>query len=195
MTAIIWWEWFRQSDGQEVRREVMLVNLPSCPMVIAIVRALSDWLPYRERPMHAMLGFHLPFTTDRAWLQSWSSFPSDHAVLFFHVSMGLWLAHRRMGVAAFAYTTIIICLLRLYTGMHYPTDLLVGALIGIGSAALSELVVRRRWRGRWFSFWWSRNQPALYAGLFFVTYQIASFFESFREFGSMVLRLLLGSSK
>jgi undecaprenyl-diphosphatase len=67
-----------------------------------------------------------------ALLTSWSSFPSDHAMLWMAVATGIFLVWRGIGVLAILYTVLFICVPRAYLGFHYPTDLLVGAAVGIG---------------------------------------------------------------
>ena len=59
------------------------------------------------------------------------SFPSGHTLVSFEAATALWYYHRKWGIAAFALATLI-GLSRLYLFVHYPTDVLVGAVLGIG---------------------------------------------------------------
>jgi len=58
-------------------------------------------------------------------------FPSDHAVLFFALATGLFMAHRKLGIAAYAWVIVAICFPRLYLGIHWPTDVIAGAAVGV----------------------------------------------------------------
>lgn len=72
--------------------------------------------------------------------QSDFSFPSGHSSNSLSCAWTIFrLAPRRWGIPVLA-LAIAIALSRLYVGVHYPTDVLAGAAIGIG---LSELVLRK----------------------------------------------------
>jgi undecaprenyl-diphosphatase len=61
------------------------------------------------------------------------SFPSDHATAAFAIAMAIWLRNRRAGTVAFA-MAIVLAVSRVAVGVHYPSDVLAGALIGITAA-------------------------------------------------------------
>ncbi len=61
------------------------------------------------------------------------SFPSGHAAFFFAVAMAIYFYNRRWG-AWFFIAVILISIGRVATGVHYPSDILGGAIIGIISA-------------------------------------------------------------
>lgn len=66
------------------------------------------------------------------------SFPSGHAAFFFALSTVVFLYNRRWGWWFFAASTII-GIARIAAGVHYPTDILGGAVLGI---MVGYLVVR-----------------------------------------------------
>jgi undecaprenyl-diphosphatase len=76
------------------------------------------------------------------------SFPSGHAAAAFATASVLGLAFRRRGVGPGAMAVAgLICLSRLYLGLHYPTDILGGALIGASvGAACYGLIIKQDWR-------------------------------------------------
>ncbi len=62
------------------------------------------------------------------------SFPSGHAAVSFAGAMVVWMMDpKRWGRVALA-TALLILFSRLYLSVHYPTDLLAGALLGTGCA-------------------------------------------------------------
>jgi undecaprenyl-diphosphatase len=63
------------------------------------------------------------------------SFPSDHAVAAFAIAFAVAFVGRRMGAAFLAGATLI-ALTRVIAGLHYPGDVLGGAVIGLLSATL-----------------------------------------------------------
>lgn len=69
------------------------------------------------------------------------SFPSGHTTNSLACSWVLFRkAPKKWGIPALV-LAILIALSRLYVGIHYPTDVLGGAVIGIGSACLSMWLV------------------------------------------------------
>jgi undecaprenyl-diphosphatase len=57
------------------------------------------------------------------------SFPSDHTTAAFAIAVAIVLRSRRAGYLALAMATIL-AVARVAVGMHYPSDVLGGALIG-----------------------------------------------------------------
>ncbi len=62
--------------------------------------------------------------------QSGYSFPSAHAALTTALATTTYLYHKRLGVFLFLFA-FVIGLSRIYVGVHYPIDVLVGILLGI----------------------------------------------------------------
>jgi undecaprenyl-diphosphatase len=69
------------------------------------------------------------------------SFPSDHAAAAFAIAFAV-LAFSRRGGVAFLVVATLIGLSRIALGLHYPSDVLVGALVGFGAALLVTTVGR-----------------------------------------------------
>lgn len=75
------------------------------------------------------------------------SFPSGHTCSSVAAALTmLKLSDRRLGIAA-CVLAVLIAFSRMYVGVHYPTDVLAGALIGAFSAWLSVWAVNR-WEKR-----------------------------------------------
>ncbi|PRX33471.1 undecaprenyl-diphosphatase [Paraburkholderia sp. BL18I3N2] len=134
LIPVLWWMWFQQNKRRDWRREMVIATLLSGLVALFVGRLLTHWLPFRVRPVYSA-ELHLHFAGNNlqdALLTNWSSFPSDHAMLWMAIATGIFLVWRGIGVLAILYTVLFICVPRAYLGFHYPTDLLVGAAVGIG---------------------------------------------------------------
>ncbi|MFI0780864.1 phosphatase PAP2 family protein [Streptomyces sp. NPDC021212] len=63
------------------------------------------------------------------------SFVSDHATLTMGLAVGIFMAHRRYGVAAIG-LGLLEGFCRVYMGVHYPTDVIGGFALGTAVALL-----------------------------------------------------------
>ena len=86
--------------------------------------------PFLDLPVHQLL-------TDNAW-----SFPSGHAAFFFAMATATYLYNKKWGVLFFI-GAILITVSRVIAGIHYPSDIIGGALIGIAVACVTYYLVRK----------------------------------------------------
>lgn len=189
LAALIWWAWFSAED-QSQKRAKLVIAMISSAIAISVGRVMALSLPFRPRPQHdATLSFVVPFGSAREVLDGWSSFPSDHAVLFFSLATVLLYVDRRVGVLALVFSAVAIALPRVYLGLHYPTDVLTGAVVGVVVSALS---VRYLGRGRLVAAvvaYASAKPQFIHPILFLCTYQIADMFDSSRALLSSLIRI------
>lgn len=178
---LLWWAWFRRTTSDEDRRRVLL-TLCAALSALAIARLLQLMLPYRARPVHtAQLHFTLPYSFPTDSLAGWSSFPSDHAALFFSLAAGLLLISPVIGGLALLHAGLIVSLPRIYLGLHYPTDLLGGAILGV-----TTMVLVWRFRSALHAvvepaLTWSRASPQFFYPAFFIlTSELAHLFKDTR---------------
>ena len=58
------------------------------------------------------------------------SFPSGHAAAFFAIAMAVYFYDKKAGYALFI-AAVLISLARVVAGIHYPTDIIGGAVLGV----------------------------------------------------------------
>jgi undecaprenyl-diphosphatase len=71
------------------------------------------------------------------------SFPSDHATATVAIAATFLLHGLKRRGLVFSGSAFLICLSRVFVGTHYVSDVLGGALIGVGSAVVVRHVYRR----------------------------------------------------
>lgn len=191
LTAFLWWAWFREGGRRELDRAILIAGTFSAIVSLAVCRVAAYMLPYRERPAFVPeLHFQRPLGVDPNALINWSSFPSDHAGLFVSLATTLFFVSRRAGILAAVYTALFVCFPRVYTGDHYPTDILVGAAIGF---SVTWLMLRNSARDLVASkpLHFSKARPAL----FYLTAYVGSLllttnFDVIRKVGAVMFRSL-----
>lgn len=179
--ALIWYAWFGKGE-EHLARARLIATFAACLIGIAVARLLALKLPFRSRPIHnEELDFVFPYGVSPKVLDGWSSFPSDHAVLFFTLATGLFCVSRKLGAFALLYVSLIVALPRVYLGLHYPTDILAGAALGafIALALQHKTLLGVVWQP--VERWSERNPGIFYALLFLLSYQIADIFNSSRS--------------
>src|SRR5437868_5441042 len=75
------------------------------------------------------------------------SFPSDHAGFFIAISLGIWLASRRLGWLALGWTVLVILGGKMISAQHTPLDIAAGAMVAIVEVSLIQFVLRKQFSG------------------------------------------------
>jgi membrane-associated phospholipid phosphatase len=120
------------AGGSEGRRAAVS-GLAAVGVTSAVVNALLKPVARRRRPdreLHAVPGVrHVPMPTSR-------SLPSGHAASAFAFATGVGhvMPH---GAAAFRALAAAVAYSRVHTGVHYPGDVLAGALVGTTIAQIT----------------------------------------------------------
>lgn len=70
------------------------------------------------------------------------SFPSGHTIASAAAAAALWHSNRKWGIGA-AFLAALIAFSRLYLYVHFPTDVLAGALIGIAAGCTGAKITAR----------------------------------------------------
>jgi membrane-associated phospholipid phosphatase len=203
--------WWSSRDESEIRRRrsTLLVTIASLLFVMAATKTIGDhvFLPrpfaHSEQAWHIedgrlvetpRLAYREPLagqvrqraeSLKRGEIDSNDlvSFPSDHAGFFFALSLGIFLASRRAGAVALAWTAIMILLPRIVTGMHSPLDIAAGAGVGAAILLAIQFVARRtrRWALEPLAGWTIRHEALAAALLFFVIVESAETLVDARE--------------
>ena len=190
--TVLWYLWFNEKSTNSQTSEKTIITLFSSIIAITVGRSLNNFLPYKARPI-LNPEFDFPYQIDEfSWLNTWSSFPSDHAILFFSLATGIFIISKKWGTFSLAYVTFIICLPRIYLGFHYFTDILAGAAIGILIVlTIYNVKITKILSNRIIIL--SNKFPGLFYALSFIlSYQIATLFNDSRKLIEAIIHFILG---
>ncbi|HEX8379698.1 MAG TPA: phosphatase PAP2 family protein [Allosphingosinicella sp.] len=203
--------WWSGSDEADIRRRrsTLLVTIASLLFVMAATKTIADGF-FQPRPfVHAQQSWHLEdgqlvetrklayraplnggvrnryraLTRGEIEQNDLGSFPSDHAGFFAALALGIFLASKRAGTIALAWTALAILLPRIVTGMHSPLDIAAGAGIGVGVLLAIQFVARRtrRWALEPLAGWTLRHEALAAALLFFVAFESTNVLTNVRD--------------
>ncbi|MBU6408978.1 MAG: glycosyltransferase family 39 protein [Verrucomicrobia bacterium] len=135
-----------------------------CALMIFLVVALGDPLVlntvkhviHRPRPCMA-----LPNVIERLGCTPSGSMPSAHAGNWFAAAMLVFLfyRHKRPIFLSTLFMACAVAFSRVYNGVHYPGDVLAGAILGAGYAAALAITLQSLWNvigKKWFPLWHSQ---------------------------------------
>jgi undecaprenyl-diphosphatase len=185
--SMLWYCWFLVPDSRT--RLNILCGTAGASVAAIVSRGLQFTLPTHPRPFYdPLMHFLSPFTVEIPPQHRLCSFTSDHAALFFGLAATIFSVHRRLGAAALA-LAVVLDVARLYTGFHYPSDLIGGGALGILFVCIFQV-----WHlgsfGRRILDFERRSAPAFYMLAFFISYGIATLFNDVRDLASRVHHLV-----
>jgi undecaprenyl-diphosphatase len=70
------------------------------------------------------------------------SFPSDHTAIAFVLAVSAWFFNKKWG-KWFLIMAILIGLARIFCGLHYPIDVLVGGIVGAGVVVVVNCISQK----------------------------------------------------
>ena len=141
LMLIAWWYARRQPD-RVMASALLAPVLAVLAFVInqPVAGAIGEERPYNKFPNALVL-----LVKGHDW-----SFPSDHAILGGAVTLTLFYVSKRLGFIALAFA-LLMAFARVYVGVHYPQDVVVGLIEGAAIAAVLRflLISPVAWFVRW----------------------------------------------
>ncbi len=101
----------------------------------------------RPRPYMVLPDAHTLITKSAA--ENFQAFPSGHALFFFALAMAVYFYHKKWGVFFFV-CAVLMGLARIFVGVHWASDILAGAVIGVATACLIQFLYIKyfQWKNR-----------------------------------------------
>lgn len=181
ITLCIVWLWFDERQGPERRSKLAEMLIGSFGALV-VSRVIQNLISERPRPILVDdLDIVSPTGLPQEIYDGMSSFPSDNAALAFALAFGIWRVWRPIGAFALCWAAVVICFPRIFAGLHYMSDIVAGAIIGIASVVAATRLPYDRIR-HWKSYQWLvGNKPLLYSLLFMILFLFTTMFEDVRE--------------
>jgi undecaprenyl-diphosphatase len=112
---------FRFKKYWKMVLEAVIAALFTRFVLVEVIR----WIWFRPRPFVA-----LNFVPLISYSAKEASFPSGHASFYFALSTIVYCYNKKAGVL-FYIASFLIVLARVFVGIHWPSDILAGAFLGI----------------------------------------------------------------
>ena len=135
--------WFRPKSEKMHNRQAVLVALTSALFARLVIKTAIVMAYNRPRPFEVVAGAKK--LIDHTKIHA--SFPSGHVVFFFALAMGVYFYNKKLGTLLFT-GAALMGIARVYTGVHWPTDILAGALVGVLAAWPVRMVFTRIYKDR-----------------------------------------------
>ena len=133
------WFWGRDQEIREENQRSVLraaVTLGTVSLAIMISNALHD----RARPFMDFPELLASNVEEIFYAPTDPSFPSNMAAVVFGIAAAVCIHNHKLG-ALLLIPAFLVCFARVFAGVHYPSDILAGAIIGILSALLAHYLI------------------------------------------------------
>jgi undecaprenyl-diphosphatase len=198
-------------------RKILLTTLVAAALVVATTKALSHMI-FLPRPVvltHRIYGlsgnklieynrqsvrvpldeesqqdYHKLVTGD-VRTNDLGSFPSDHAGFFAAIALGIWLASRRIGAIALAWTLLVIAAAKMISGQHSPLDIAAGVAAAITWLLICQFIAKK-WPGRVLekiSRWTLKHNALSSAVLFAIVFEISSTLDDVKPLAKLAVEV------
>lgn len=222
--ALFLFAWYRLRGTKpvEVRRRALAVTLLAVFLVAPVTKVFSEGAMEPRPVVLAQPGYGLrdgqlvesprlevrllqtgelagraeALRQGRVTSNDFDAFPSDHAAIYVALALGIFLACRLAGTLALLWTAFVVLGLRVAVGMHWLSDILVGAAAG-AALLLALQFVGSRFSKRLDPMllrWSQRGQGATAAILFLLLIEAAGPMKTMERLRDLVSGVLGGGA-
>ncbi len=175
--------WFSNNNSC---RERVLTTFVSCAFALIITWCFTS-TGIRPRPISPLSGLEtvnqvfMPYFDSNTNYMKWGCFPSDHAAYLTALGLGLLNLKMSVGISCLLVAVAGNGLARILVGLHYPSDIIIGILIGaLAHGALFRLAgLDRRAFTRNVAILIDKS-PILQAALILIVVEMSTLFRDLR---------------
>lgn len=120
--AFILFLYFSTYQNKE-KFNIFLTTVISVIISRVVITEIIRFFYHRPRPF-------LEYRLNTLLLSDKWSFPSGHSAFFFAMAVAIYFYNKKLGIGFFI-ATVLMNISRVISGVHYPSDILGGAIIGI----------------------------------------------------------------
>jgi len=124
---------FYPIKDRKINRQMILVAFISAFISRFAVKSILTLFVAEPRPYVAVPSAYKLIST--AISDDFQSFPSGHALFFFALATAVYFYNKKLGVFFFI-CAALMGLARVFCGVHYLSDIVIGAIIGITTAII-----------------------------------------------------------
>lgn len=136
------WVGFRGPLQRERNQRTVLSAAGAVGIACIIILLSNHLIEFQQRPFAEYAVAEQTRASFFEYRATDSSFPSEPTAFAFALATAVWLGHRRWGGFIFG-LSLLFGFARVYAGVHYPSDIAAGALIGLFSGFLTTKVLMR----------------------------------------------------
>ncbi len=141
--------------------KLLAIELAALLVVGIIAGEAMKYVMYRARPFDTLTGIVTRVTRDAD-----SSYPSGHALIVSIAALFSLAMFRRKSIALLlTLEAAIVCISRVYVGVHYPMDVISGIFLG-GFIVFTGMFVIKKYLSRMFNRLADLFQRIIMMGLF-----------------------------
>lgn len=106
-------------------KDLLLLSLVSAAIARFVITTAIHLIHYNPRPFVALRDAMMLVSQNAT-----SSFPSGHAAFYFALATGVYLYNKKLGLV-YLVLAGLMGFARIFVGVHWPLDILAGAILGI----------------------------------------------------------------
>ncbi len=119
---------FYPREKRNINRPMVTVSLIAAILARLVVKTAILLIHGRPRPYVVIETAHKLIPTSIA--ENFQSFPSGHTIFFFSLATVLYMFNKKLGVW-FYVAALTMGIARIFVGVHWPTDIIGGIILGI----------------------------------------------------------------
>jgi len=123
VVALMW-----PNKNRDKRRIAVVISVAAAFIARYVVKGVIVFAYQRPRPFVDLATVH-PLINSFSW-ENLQAFPSGHTIFFFALAAALYGFNKKVGIGAFI-VAAVVGVSRVYVGVHWPSDILGGAILGI----------------------------------------------------------------